>query len=66
MVARNRRLKGDSRAMRSPRLRNSCVSCAPIDTTGTIGAPDSSAASMKPLRPPKSMVADLLVGRQAS
>src|SRR6202044_3846532 len=51
------------RASQLPRVKNSWVSCPPIETVGTIGAPASMAVLMYPVRPLKSMVFSLNVGR---
>ena len=55
-----------SLARRSPRLRNSAVSCPPMATSGTTGTSFSSASRMKPLRPLKSTFADSQLGRCTS
>ena len=63
---RMRRRWGMNLSSFSPRLSTIDVSCAPHDTTGTMGTPVRSASLMKPVRPAKSIWLRSLQGRKTS
>ncbi len=52
-----------ARASHVPRVKKNWLSCAPIDTVGTIGTPASMAVVTYPHRTPKLMTFSWRVGR---